>query len=215
MDEAAQERARKGGEVLEQLWRGGSGAVREQSTAEDAEKPGKGEERSTACQEGRERLGGVEKWGMGERGEQLGGKPDACPKLGSERAFLASTGHSSHPAAPKAEPQSPELCWARGQGDGAGPRGLSSARAGGSAPRRGSLATELWTPGNAPSPIPSSQGSADPSGMSLTVVASHDILSQQHCPPSLCNKDSLPTPQLLAVGTIPYSTIPGAVLLHH
>lgn len=147
---------------------------------------------------------------MGVWGEQLGGKPDAFPKLGSERAFLASTGHSFHPAAPRAEPQSPDLCWPWAQGDGAGPRGLSSAREGASAPSRGSLATELWTPGNAPSPIPSPQGSADPSGMSLTVLASHDILSQQHCPPSLRNEDSLPTPQLLAVGTIP-----GAVLLHH
>lgn len=152
---------------------------------------------------------------MGVWGEQLGGKPDAFPKLGSERAFLASTGHSFHPAAPRAEPQSPDLCWPWAQGDGAGPGGLSSAREEGSAPSRGSLATGLWTPGNAPSPIPSPQGSADPSGMSLTVLASHDILSQQHCPPSLRNEDSLPTPQLLAVGTIPYSTIPGAVLLHH
>lgn len=67
-------------------------------------------------------------------------------------------------------------------------KGLSSARERGSVPRRGSLASVLWTPGNAPSPILSPQGSADPSGMSLTVVASHAIPSQQHCHPLCATK---------------------------
>lgn len=64
----------------------------EQSMAEEAEKSRKREEGSTACQEGLERLSSVGKWGMRVWGEQLRGKPDDFPKLGSERAFFPPWG---------------------------------------------------------------------------------------------------------------------------
>lgn len=40
------------------------GDVTQQSTAEDAEKPGKEEERSAACKEALGRFNGTEEWGI-------------------------------------------------------------------------------------------------------------------------------------------------------
>lgn len=87
--------------------RGESGAVTEQSTAEDAEKPRKREEGSTECQEGLERLGSVGKRGTGVWGEQLGGKPDAFPKLGSERASSPPWGELIPGSCPKSRAPKP------------------------------------------------------------------------------------------------------------
>lgn len=93
----------------------------EQSMAEEAEKSRKREEGSTACQEGLERLSSVGKWGMRVWGESCEENQMISQSWDQKEPSSLPGENSSQPAASKAEPQSPDLCWAWGQRDRAGP----------------------------------------------------------------------------------------------